>query len=113
MIPLSKPVRTRSGKLVDHITVGKGTYICVPALSVNRSAALWGTDAKEYRPERWIEKEGIPPGAKEIQGHRHLLTFMDGPRTCLGKGFAVAEFKVRYTILPDCSHYCIRFPSER
>ena len=29
-----------------------------------------------------------------MQGHRHLLTFSDGPRTCLGKTFAVTEFKV-------------------
>ena len=32
--------------------------------------------------------------AKEIVGHKHILTFSDGPRTCLGKGFALANFKV-------------------
>jgi cytochrome P450 len=32
--------------------------------------------------------------AKEMKSYRHILTFSDGPRTCLGKGFALAEFKV-------------------
>ena len=42
----------------------------------------------------WAKPNGIPARAKEVQGHRHLLTFVDGPRTCLGKNFAVTEFKV-------------------
>ncbi|KAF8545928.1 cytochrome P450 [Imleria badia] len=99
VIPLSKPVHTRSGKLVDHISVAKGAYVSVSALSINRSTAFWGPDAKEFKPERWIGEDGIPDGAKEIQGHRHLLTFIDGPRTCLGKGFAIAEFKIVLSIL--------------
>jgi len=37
---------------------------------------------------------GVVGRAKEIVGHRHILTFSDGPRTCLGKGFALANFKV-------------------
>ena len=37
---------------------------------------------------------GVVGKAKEIVGHRHILTFSDGPRTCLGKGFALANFKV-------------------
>jgi len=31
---------------------------------------------------------------QEISGYRHLLTFGDGPRVCLGRGFALAEIKV-------------------
>jgi cytochrome P450 len=37
---------------------------------------------------------GVNLKAKEIVGHRHILTFSDGPRTCLGKGFALVNFKV-------------------
>jgi hypothetical protein len=38
--------------------------------------------------------ERLPASAKDLQGHRHLITFVNGPRTCLGKHFALAEFKV-------------------
>ena len=99
MIPLSEPVRTKSGELVDSLTISNGTLIAISIESMNRSATLWGEDAKVFRPSRWLEdpygQDGIPAKAKEIQGHRHLLTFVDGPRTCLGKNFAVMEFKVR------------------
>ncbi|KAF8548514.1 cytochrome P450 [Imleria badia] len=95
VVPLSEPVRTKSGKLVDSLTIA----------SMNRSAAIsrWGEDAKVFRPNRWLEdadgQNGIPAKAKEIQGHRHLLTFADGPRTCLGKNFAETEFKAVLTVL--------------
>ena len=99
VIPLSVPVRTKYGELVDRLTIAKGTLVAVSMESMNRSAAIWGEDAKVFRPSRWLEdahgQSGIPAQAKEIQGHRHLLTFVDGPKTCLGKNFAVTEFKVR------------------
>ena len=98
VIPLSEPLHTKYGKLVDSLTIVKGTLVTVSMESVNRSAAIWGEDAKIFRPSRWLEdahgQNGIPAKAREIQGHRHLLTFMDGSRTCLGKNFAVTEFKV-------------------
>jgi cytochrome P450 len=65
---------------------------------VNRSTSIWGADAKEFKPQRWLDEGGTPEKAKEIQGYRHLLTFADGSRTCLGRGFALAEFKVRESI---------------
>ncbi|KAN0098017.1 Cytochrome P450 [Tylopilus felleus] len=99
VIPLSKPIRTRSGKLVDHISVAKGSFLSVSVPAINRSTTLWGPDAKEFKPERWLREDGIPSEAKVVQGHRHLLTFIDGPRTCLGKGFAIAEFKVVLSVL--------------
>jgi cytochrome P450 len=78
---------------VDSLAIAKGTIITIPIMAVNRSEAFWGPDAKEFKPERWLAEGGLD-GAKEMPGYRHLLTFSDGPRICLGKGFALAEFKV-------------------
>ncbi|KAG2144211.1 cytochrome P450 [Suillus clintonianus] len=99
VIPLSEPVRTASGKMTDSISIAKGTIFTISATAINRSVAVWGPDAKEFKPERWLAEEGISGKAKDVQGHRHLLTFIDGPRTCLGKDFAVAEFKTVLLIL--------------
>ncbi|KAJ7701255.1 hypothetical protein B0H17DRAFT_924748, partial [Mycena rosella] len=52
---------------------------------------LWGPDAKEFKPERWLNEITV----RKFQGHRHLLSFHDGPRICLGRSFALAEFKER------------------
>ncbi|EGN92321.1 hypothetical protein SERLA73DRAFT_117507 [Serpula lacrymans var. lacrymans S7.3] len=99
VIPLSVPVQTTSGETVDHLTITKDTLVTVPIRCMNRSTDVWGPDAKEFNPERWLDEDGIPSKAKDIQGHRHLLTFSDGPRTCLGKGFALAEFKAVLSVL--------------
>ncbi|KAG2046590.1 hypothetical protein BDR06DRAFT_1014587, partial [Suillus hirtellus] len=53
----------------------------------------------EFKPDRWLTEDGISGKAKEVQGHRHLLTFVDGPRTCLGKDFAIVEFKTVLLVL--------------
>ncbi|KAG0695949.1 cytochrome P450 [Suillus ampliporus] len=99
VIPLSEPVHTASGEMTDSICVAKGTLITIPAGAINRSFAIWGPDAKEFKPDRWLAEGGISGKAKEVQGHRHLLTFVDGPRTCLGKDFAVTEFKAVLSVL--------------
>ncbi|KAL1660853.1 cytochrome P450 [Schizophyllum commune] len=105
IIPLSAPVETKDGSPVSQILVRKGTYVCAPIHAINRSPALWGADAGEFRPERWLEvgagegsqgiklDDGKLGAARELQGHKHLMTFIDGPRMCLGRGFALAEFK--------------------
>ena len=96
VIPLNEPVTTASGEAVDQITVGAGMSLIIPIRAINRSDAFWGPDAKEFKPERWLENEaGLTPQSKEIPGFHHFFTFNDGPRICLGKLFAVAEFKVR------------------
>ncbi|KAG6375286.1 cytochrome P450 [Boletus reticuloceps] len=101
VVPLSEPIRTQSGEIVDSLTIAKGTLVAISMECMNRSSAIWGEDAKIFRPSRWFEngENGIPAKAKEIQGHRHLLTFVDGPRMCLGKNFAVTEFKAVLTVL--------------
>ena len=93
VIPLSKPIETLSGEVTDRIFVAKGTAVVVPIHAMNKSTKLWGEDAQCFIPERWFDEEGLA-GAKDIQGYRHMLTFVDGTRKCLGHGFALAEFKV-------------------
>ncbi|KAI1792527.1 cytochrome P450 [Ganoderma leucocontextum] len=91
VIPLSAPLRLPTGELVDHVTV--------PISCMNTAVAYWGPDAHEFSPERWLSKDGLPKKAQEVQGHRHLLTFVDGHRMCLGRGFALAEFKAVLGVL--------------
>ncbi|KAF7331039.1 Cytochrome P450 [Mycena venus] len=97
VIPLGTPVVARSGETISSITIAKGTTVLLPIRCINRSEALWGPDAKDFKPERWFEDVSFP--AKDLQGHRHILTFHDGPRTCLGKSFALAEFKAALSVL--------------
>jgi len=106
VIPLGTPIVTPTGETISSVTVAKGSTVLAPIRCINRSEALWGPDAKEFKPERWFED--ITGGAKELQGHRHLLTFHDGPRTCLGKSFALAEFKAALSVL--VRNFVFEFP---
>jgi cytochrome P450 len=109
IIPLSQPLTLADGTVTDQIFVEAGSIVSVPIAAVHRLRSLWGEDAHEFKPERWLNNgEGIGAGAKELQGHRHLLTFTNGPRTCLGKGFALAEFKASFAVL--VKHFSFELP---
>ena len=97
ILPLSTPLQTRDGKLVDSLVIAKGTTVGVSVIAINRSEAFWGPDSRKFKPERWLNKDGLVC-AKDVPGHRHLLTFSDGPTSCLGKGFLLSEFKVTVVV---------------
>ncbi|KAJ7867798.1 cytochrome P450 [Mycena leptocephala] len=110
LLPLSVPLETETGELVDTVFVRKGQWAKLPIECISRSEALWGPDAKVFNPARWLE-EGRGVGqyrARELQGYRHLLTFSDGPRICLGKVFALTEFKVVLSVL--LRNFAFEFP---
>ncbi|SPO00938.1 related to isotrichodermin C-15 hydroxylase (cytochrome P-450 monooxygenase CYP65A1) [Cephalotrichum gorgonifer] len=80
--------------------VPRGTVIVLCPWSVNRSHALWGEDANRFDPERWLPKkdgEEAAAGGKASSlggatSNYAFLTFLHGPRSCIGQGFAKAEF---------------------
>jgi len=101
-IPLSQPIITASGAVVDSLPVERGLIIRVPIIGVNRSEALWGTGAATFDPTRWLgEKAGDFNNKRkeEIQGYRHLLSFIHGPRLCLGRMFAITEIKAVLSVI--------------
>ncbi|KAF7309908.1 Cytochrome P450 [Mycena indigotica] len=99
ILPISEPITLPDGEVVDSIVVAKGTLVTASIRCMNQSERFWGPDAKEFKPERWLTLETDPLRAKEITGHRHLITFSEGPRVCLGKQFALAEFKAVLVVL--------------
>jgi cytochrome P450 len=46
-----------------------------------------GTDAKEFKPERWLDDQGSLIKASQIK----FPAFHAGPRTCLGQNLATQE----------------------
>ncbi|GMI94157.1 cytochrome P450, family 96, subfamily A, polypeptide 10 [Hibiscus trionum] len=57
--------------------------------SMGRMKAIWGEDAFEFKPERWITERG---GIKHQPSFK-FLSFNAGPRICLGKEVAFAMMK--------------------
>jgi cytochrome P450 len=98
VLPLSMPITLPDGTTTDRVFIAKGQTVVVPLLAINQSVTFWGEDAKKFRPSRWIE--GMSDGkAQELLAYRHIMTFIDGPKTCLGKSFAVLEMKAVLSVL--------------
>ncbi|KAJ7775693.1 cytochrome P450 [Mycena maculata] len=108
VLPVGEPITTASGEAVTNVAVAKGNIVTVSIRCMNRSEVFWGPNSKEFVPERWLTLNDDPLRAKEIQGHRHIVTFLDGPRTCLGKSFALAEFKAVLSVL--IRNFTFEFP---
>ena len=67
-----------------------GTTIIICPWAINTSDALWGADSKEFKPDRWMGQGRANTGGAE--SNYAVTTFLHGPRSCIGKDFAKAEF---------------------
>lgn len=53
-MPLSEPIHGLDGQVIKEIFVPKDTYVTIAIRACNRNKALWGEDALEWKPERWL-----------------------------------------------------------
>lgn len=107
--------------------VPAGTRIILAPRVTNRDSALWGSDANNFNPDRWLSPKGenakatehsefdtgnqdrglagdisgttketkkTGPGKSEARSNYADLTFLHGPRSCIGQSFARAEFAI-------------------
>ncbi|GJN73187.1 cytochrome P450 97B3 [Purpureocillium lilacinum] len=84
--------------------IPRGTRIMLSPWGTNVEPGLWGKDAAEFKPERWLSGGGggsvggggDGSGASSIGGggaesNYAFMTFLHGPRSCIGAAFARAE----------------------
>ncbi|PPQ71481.1 hypothetical protein CVT24_011975 [Panaeolus cyanescens] len=84
ILPVSRPIRGVDGTLMPEVHVPKGTNVHVSLLAANRNKEIWGEDANEWRPERWLEP---------------MMTFSAGGRSCIGFKFSQLEMKAVLSLL--------------
>ncbi|OBZ67957.1 Docosahexaenoic acid omega-hydroxylase CYP4F3 [Grifola frondosa] len=100
VLPLSEPVLGLDGSMIHEIPISKGTSILIGVTGSNTSKALWGEDASEWKPDRWLSP--LPRALEEahIPGvYSNLMTFLGGGRSCIGFKFSQLEMKVVLSIL--------------
>lgn len=54
ILPLSEPIRGLDGKMMYEIPIPKDTILLIGVEGSNWNKALWGEDALEWKPERWL-----------------------------------------------------------
>ena len=83
------------------VFIPRGTAVAWSLYTMHRRTDLYGPDADEFRPARWLDdpstgKKGLRPGWE-------YLPFNGGPRICLGQQFALAE--AGYTTVRLCQAF--------
>ncbi|EAW10845.1 cytochrome P450 [Aspergillus clavatus NRRL 1] len=91
---LYPPVPTTTRKSLHETMLGgypipKGTLFTISPAVINVDPALWGPDSEIFDPERWIGKGRANSGGS--RSHHAFLTFLQGPRSCIGATFARGE----------------------
>jgi len=54
---------------------------------INTWKEVWGEDAEEFRPERWLD---LPPAYNSTFS---LMSFIAGPHACIGRTMGISEMK--------------------
>ncbi|KAK7441390.1 hypothetical protein VKT23_016638 [Stygiomarasmius scandens] len=107
IVPLEFPIQQKErGSIIKKIVIAKGTTVCIGIAAANRSIQVYGSDALEFKPERWL---GLDKGQVKTYGVysntyetkcrsseaelnvARRFTFLAGSRACPGMKFALTE----------------------
>ncbi|KAL8867362.1 MAG: hypothetical protein Q9198_008545 [Flavoplaca austrocitrina] len=78
--------------IADHFFPA-GTVVGMNAFVAHANCDVFGPDADEFRPERWLGQE-----ESVMQMDQYFLSFGRGPRTCIGKNIALLMLN---TLIPE------------
>lgn len=109
-VPTTSRVAVRDTSIVGT-HVPKGTTLTMSPQLINRLEELWGSDANEFNPDRFMG-----PGKANTGGavsNYAFLSFMHGPRACIGQGFAKAELACLIAATVGRFHMELKFPDAK
>ena len=63
------PIKSADGKSeIREIPLKKGTSLLISIYNANRSKAIWGEDAEEWKPERWLNTKVSSVAKEQLPG---------------------------------------------
>lgn len=88
-VPIELKESTADTTFPDGTWLPKGAVVMWATWAMGRSKDIWGDDADDFRPERWLiaGNEGQPFTMKTMSAFVFPV-FNGGPRACLGKRMA-------------------------
>jgi cytochrome P450 len=93
-LPLNSKEAVADDILPDGTIVRKGDAVVFHAYGMGRMPYIWGSDASDFKPERWI-KDGV----FQPESHFKYIAFQGGPRLCLGKDSSYLQMKISVALL--------------
>ncbi|KAH6848218.1 cytochrome P450 [Chaetomium sp. MPI-CAGE-AT-0009] len=102
-MPLEVYVPARGLDLPDGSHIPSGVAVGMNPYIVSRNKKLWGEDADEFRPERWLKMADESESAYKDRlrtMNAADLAFGAGPRMCIGRHLALIEvYKATATLI--------------
>jgi cytochrome P450 len=111
-IPVTARYTIRDTIIAGHF-VPKSTVIFVVPWAINRNPKLWGPNSEDFVPERWIDKNGRGTMDGGTDSNYSFLTFLHGPRSCIGERFARAELRALLAALIGMFKLQMADPNEK
>ncbi|KAK9063234.1 hypothetical protein SSX86_017104 [Deinandra increscens subsp. villosa] len=93
-VPLDGKYSEKDDILPDGFKIKKGDHISYMPYPMGKMTYIWGEDAEEFRPERWLHDGFFQP-----ESPFKFTAFQAGPRICLGKEFAYRQMKIMAAFL--------------
>ena len=87
-VPLTIREAGNDTSILGH-PVKKGIKVILAPWATNYDKNLWGEDADQFNPDRWMQPGTAGSGG--ATSNYAFLTFLHGPRSCIGQKFATAE----------------------
>ncbi|KAJ6907894.1 hypothetical protein NC651_018362 [Populus alba x Populus x berolinensis] len=87
----------------DGTELKKGTKVIYAIYAMGRMEAVWGSDCREFKPERWLR---IIDGRFMSESAYKFTAFNGGPRLCLGKDFAY--YQMRFAVASILYRYHVK-----
>ncbi|KAG6748011.1 hypothetical protein POTOM_047904 [Populus tomentosa] len=94
-VPVDGKICFSDDTLPDGFNVRKGDMVAYQPYAMGRMKFIWGDDAEEYKPERWLNEDGV----FQQESPYKFTAFQAGPRICLGKEFAYRQMKIFAAVL--------------
>ncbi|OCB90637.1 cytochrome P450 [Sanghuangporus baumii] len=109
ILPLSVPIHISYGRSpIPSLPLRKNTNVIIAIDAANRRTDIFGPDAEQWRPERWLERDDPENEDNKTNSHENshnekvsnnklpgvysgLMTFLGGGRSCIGFNFAILE----------------------
>ena len=82
VLPLLWPIKPSDGKAeIKEIPLKKNTTVVMSLLMANRCKRIWGEDAEEWKPERWLKP--LPDSVADarlpgVYSSMYVLSFESG-----------------------------------
>ncbi|EFQ96998.1 CTP synthase [Nannizzia gypsea CBS 118893] len=91
--------------------IPKNTQIVISPELINHMSEFWGPDADQFNPDRFMGSGKANTGG--ATSNYAFLSFLHGPRSCIGQGFAKAELACLLATVVGSFEFTLKYPDSK